>query len=112
MNWITMILLNTLSIVLADFILNSIELEGFIPALLAGFSLGIVNTIIRPVLMLFTLPLTILTMGLFVLLLNAMTFGLAAFLVPGFHIYTFGGAFWGAIFTSIIGWILNLIFVD
>lgn len=110
MSWITMILLNALALVLADFLVTGIRIDGFIPALLAGLSLGLVNTIVRPVLMLFTLPFTILSLGLFILVLNAITFGLAAFLVPGFHVFSFGGAFWGALVTSIIGWILNLIF--
>jgi putative membrane protein len=110
MNWITMILLNALALVLADFFVAGFRIEGFIPAVFAGLSLGIVNTIVRPVLMFFTLPFTILTLGLFILVLNALTFGLAALLVPGFHVYGFGGAFWGALFTSIIGWFLSLIF--
>lgn len=110
MNWITMILVNALALVLADFLVAGIKIKGLIPALLAGLSLGIINTFIRPILMLFTLPFTIITLGLFILVLNAVTFGLAALLVPGFHIYSFGGAFWGALFTSIIGWILNIIF--
>lgn len=105
-----MVLLNALALVLADFLVTGIRIDGLVPALFAGLSLGIVNTIVRPVLMLFTLPFTILTLGLFILVLNAATFGLAALLVPGFHVYSFGGAFWGALFTSIIGWVLNLIF--
>jgi len=110
MNWITMILLNALALVLADYLVTDIRINGFIPALLAGLSLGIVNTIIRPVLMFFTLPFTILTLGLFILVLNAITFGIAAMLVPGFHVYSIGGAFLGALFTSVIGWFLSLIF--
>lgn len=110
MNWLLSFLLNALAIVLADRLLEGIRLSGFIPALLAGAALGIVNTFLRPVLLLLTFPLTVFSLGLFIFIVNAITFTIAAWLVPGFDVLSFGGAFWGALITGIISWLLNLFF--
>ena len=80
-------------------------------ALLAGVILGFVNAIVRPVLFLLTLPLTLVTLGLFIFVLNAICFGLTAALVPGFSVDGFGWALLGALFVSIVSWILNGILV-
>ncbi|WP_347488413.1 phage holin family protein [Desulfoscipio sp. XC116] len=110
MNWLLTFLLNSLAIVLADRLLEGIRLSGIIPALMAGAALGVVNTFLRPVLMLLTFPLTLFSLGLFIFIVNAITFTIAAWLVPGFDILSFGGAFWGAVVTGIISWLLNLLF--
>lgn len=110
MNWLFSFLLNALAIVLADRLLGSIYISGIFPAFMAGAALGIVNTFLRPVLFILTLPFTMLTLGLFIFIINAITFTIAAWLVPGFDILSFGGAFWGAIITGAISWLLNLIF--
>lgn len=110
MNWLLTFLLNALAVMLADRLLDGIYIAGIIPAFLAGAALGIVNTFIRPVLVLLTMPFTMLTLGLFIFIINALTFYLASWLVPGFYVYGFGGAFWGAIVTGIISWLLNLVF--
>jgi putative membrane protein len=70
--------------------------------LLAGLLLGVVNAIVRPIAFILTLPLTILTLGLFLLVLNAAMVALVAWLLPGFHLY---GGFRAALFTWIIVWI-------
>jgi len=110
MNWILTFLLNALAVVLADRLLDGVSIVGIMPAFLAGAALGIINTFVRPVLVLLTMPFTMLTLGLFIFIINAITFYLASLLVPGFHVYGFGGAFWGALVTGIVGWLLNLIF--
>lgn len=110
MNWLLTFLLNALAVVLADQLLGSIYIAGIIPAFLAGAALGIVNTFVRPVLVLLTMPFTMLTLGLFIFIINALTFYLASWLVPGFYVYGYSGAFWGAIVTGIISWLLNLVF--
>jgi putative membrane protein len=112
MNWLLAFLLNALSIVLADRLLEGIRLTGILPALLAGAALGIVNTFLRPVLVLLTFPLTVLSLGLFIFIVNTATFAIAAWLVPGFDVLSFGGAFWGALITGIISWLLNLLFQE
>ena len=81
--------------------------EGFGTALFAALILGIVNTFIRPVLVFFTLPISLLTLGLFTLVINALLFWLVGSLVTGFEVHGFLSAFFGAIIVSIISWVLN-----
>jgi len=75
--------------------------------LVAAFLLGILNTIIRPILVFFTFPLTILTFGLFLLVINGLTLLLVAAFVRGFHVNGFWGAVFGSILISIVSWILS-----
>lgn len=78
------------------------------PALAVGaLILGFVNAIVRPVLVLLTLPITVLTLGLFYLVVNAAAFGLAAAVVPGFSIASFGAAILGALVTSLVSWFIG-----
>jgi putative membrane protein len=84
-----------------------IRVDGFGAALIAAFLLGIVNAIVRPILVLLTLPLTILTLGLFLLVINGLLLGLVAALVPGFHVNGFWGAVLGSILISIVSWVLS-----
>jgi putative membrane protein len=76
-------------------------------ALGAAFLLGIVNAIVRPVFILLTLPLTLVTLGLFLLVINALMLWLVAGLVGGFHVSGFWGAFFGSILISLVSWILS-----
>jgi putative membrane protein len=76
-------------------------------ALGAAFLLGIVNAIIRPIFILLTLPLTLLTLGLFLLVINALMLWLVAGLIGGFHVNGFWGAFFGSILISIVSWIIS-----
>jgi putative membrane protein len=68
-----------------------------------------VNTLVKPVLVLLTLPVTIITLGLFLLVLNALLFWAVASLVPGFHVSGFWAAVLGAILYSVIGWLLSML---
>ncbi|OAT86717.1 phage holin family protein [Desulfotomaculum copahuensis] len=112
MKWLLNICLNGLALLLVDFLVPGIHLAGIGPAVLAAFVLGVINTLIRPVLIFFTLPLTVVTLGLFIFVINAVTFTLTAWLVPGFHVYTFSGAFWGALLYSVAGWLINHLVLD
>ena len=76
-------------------------------ALIAALVLGLVNTLIRPVLVVLTLPVTFLSLGLFVLVINALLFWLVATLVDGFHVAGFWSAFLAAILYSVISWALS-----
>jgi putative membrane protein len=77
-------------------------------AVLAAGILGVVNAVIRPVVLLLTLPINLLTLGLFTLVINALMLQLVAYLVPGLVIETFRAAFWAAIIISVISWLLNI----
>jgi putative membrane protein len=74
----------------------------------AAIVLGIVNAIVRPILLILTFPITVLTLGLFYLVVNGMAFALAAALVPGFYIDTWWAAIVGALLTSIVSWFLGI----
>jgi putative membrane protein len=75
---------------------------------LAALVLGVVNAVVRPVLVLLTLPITVLTLGLFYLVVNGMAFGLAAALVPGFQLASWTAAILGALLTSVFSWFLGI----
>jgi putative membrane protein len=69
--------------------------------------LGLVNAVVRPILVILTLPITILTLGVFYLIVNGMAFALAAALVPGFAVASLGAAVIGALVVSLVSWILG-----
>src|SRR5260221_6743224 len=73
----------------------------------AALVLGFVNAIIRPVLVLLTLPITVLTLGIFYLVVNGVAFGIAAALVPGFTVASFGSAVMGALVVGIVSWVVG-----
>ncbi len=82
-----------------------------LPALaIAALLLGIVNAIIRPVLLLLSLPFILFTLGFFILVVNALMLWLVGKLVPGFHVDGFWTAFWGALIISIVNWALSAFF--
>ena len=111
MRFLARLLLNGIAIIVAAWLLPGIHITGPFPALIAGVILGFVNAIIRPVLFLLTLPFTLITLGLFIFVLNAICFGLTAWLVPGFSVDGFWWAVLGALLVSIVSWILNGVFV-
>jgi putative membrane protein len=74
---------------------------------IGALALGFVNAVIRPVMTLLTLPITVLTLGLFYLVVNAAAFGLAAALVPGFTVASFGAAVLGALVVSLVSWFIG-----
>ena len=107
MRFLARLVLNGLAIIIAAWLLPGIHIASPMSALLAGVILGFVNAIVRPVLFFLTLPLTLLTLGLFIFVLNAICFGLTALLVPGFSIDGFFSAVFGALLVSVVSWILN-----
>jgi putative membrane protein len=107
MRFLVRLVLNGLAIIIAAWLLPGIHISSSLSALLAGVILGFVNAIVRPVLFFLTLPLTLLTLGLFIFVLNALCFGLTAWLVPGFSVDGFFSAVFGALLVSVVSWILN-----
>jgi putative membrane protein len=87
-----------------------IQIDHFRDLLVATLVLGLLNTFLRPIVLLFTLPVTILTLGLFTLVINGVMFYLAASLVNGFHVTGFGAAFVAALLFSLFSFVLNMIF--
>ena len=95
-------LINALSLLAVAYILPSVSIASFYTALITALVLGLLNTLIRPLLVLVTLPITILTLGLFTLVINALLFWFVASFVQGFRVDGFWSAFWGALLYSVI----------
>ncbi len=93
---------NALSLVLAANLFTGISFDSPGTVVIAAVVVGLVNAFIRPVLFFLTLPITVLTLGLFTLVLNALLLQLAAWFVDGFHIDSFGGAFLSALVLSLV----------
>jgi len=92
------------------YLIPGITVNSFLVALVVALVLGLVNAVLRPLLVLLTLPVTIFSLGLFVLVINGLLFLLVAKIVPGFHVDGFGPAFFGAIVLAIVGWVVNSVF--
>ncbi|OGP67182.1 MAG: hypothetical protein A2170_14925 [Deltaproteobacteria bacterium RBG_13_53_10] len=108
MRFLFRLLINVLAILIIAYIVPSlIRVDGFLAALVAAILLGIVNTIIRPILVILTFPLTLLSFGLFLLVINGLMLWLVSALVSGFHVSGFWGALFGSILISIVSWILS-----
>lgn len=102
-------LANTLAMLVAAFIVPGINYTNWSDLLLASMLLGVLNAILRPVLLILALPLVLGTLGLFILIINAFVLYFVGALLPGFHVRDFWSAFWGAIIVSIVALIVNLL---
>jgi len=111
MRFLARLFLNGLAIIVATWFVPGLHIATPLAALVAGVFLGLVNALVRPVLLLLTLPLTLLTLGLFIFVVNSACLGLTAFLVPGFSIDNFMSAFIGALVVSIVSWLLSGLFI-
>ena len=100
-------LITACGLLVASRLLDGMHFGGAASLLFAALVLGIVNAIVRPLMLLLTLPITVLTLGLFIFVINAAMLGLAALIVPGFVIDGFGTALLGAIFVSLTGMVAN-----
>ena len=98
-------IVGALGLWLASRIVPGIHIRGLETLLLAALLLGLVNAIVRPVVVFLTLPLTLVTLGLFLLVINACTLKLTSIFLHGFHVHGFWAAFWGALLVSVCGWI-------
>ena len=98
-------IINALSLLALPYIFSGIKVEGFFTAMIVALLLGLINAIARPILILLTLPLTIVTLGLFILVINGLLFWFVATFVDGFVVSGFWPAVLGAIAYSVISWI-------
>jgi putative membrane protein len=99
--------ITAVSLWLAALIVPGMHLQGAVTVLGSALLLGIVNAFVRPVVVLLTLPLTIVTLGLFLLVVNAMMLGLVAVVFPGFTLDGFWAAVLGALFVGFFGWLAS-----
>jgi putative membrane protein len=98
-------LLLSLAVLAAAYAIDGIQVQSFLTAVIVAAVLGFINTIIKPIIKILTLPINILTLGLFSLLLNGFFFWLVARVISGFSVANFMAAFWGALIVSIINWL-------
>jgi putative membrane protein len=110
--FVVRVLVNAATIALAAALVPGIRLDGATPALLAGVVLGFINALVRPVLVVLTFPLTLLTLGLFLLVLNGLCLAATAWFVPGFDIDNFLSAVLGALLVSVVSWALTAFVSD
>ncbi|GAA5159630.1 phage holin family protein [Viridibacterium curvum] len=94
--------LNALALMLLPSLMDSVAVDGFVPALITGMVIGVFNGLIRPLLFLLTLPVTVLSLGFFALVINALLFWAATSLVPGISVSGFWSAFWAALIYSVL----------
>ncbi len=100
-------IITALSLVITAYLIPGIIIKGFAVAAIAALVMGLINAIVKPILLIFTLPLTVLTLGLFLFVVNAISFSLVSYFTPGFTIATFWDALFGSIILSIISSVLN-----
>ncbi|MGB6067399.1 MAG: phage holin family protein [Desulfomonilaceae bacterium] len=100
-------LITTVAILIVPYLISGVRVDSVWTALWAAAILGILNALIRPILFILTLPLTILTLGLFILVINALMFELAGALVSGLHVASFWSAFFASIIVTIVSWIMS-----
>ena len=99
-------LINAVALIALPYIFRSISVDSFFTAVLVAVVLGLINTLIRPLLVLLTLPVTLLTLGLFIFVINGLLFWAVGSFMPGFHVEGFWAGVFGAIVYSLISWAL------
>ena len=100
-------LINSVALVAVAYLMPSIQVSSFGAALVAALVLGLVNAVVRPVLVLLTLPVTILTLGLFIFVLNGLLFWMVGTWLEGFEVSGFWSGVFGAILFSVVSWLLS-----
>ena len=99
-------LINALALLALPYLFTSIHVDTFVSALIAALVLGLINTLIRPLLVLLTLPVTLLTLGLFIFVINGLLFWFVGSFIRGFTVGGFWSGVFGAIVYSIVSWAL------
>ncbi len=100
------------ALALTTYLVPGVRVNSLAALLVAALVIGFLNMLLKPILVLLTLPITILTLGIFYFVLNAILFALAAWLVPGFSVAGFGSAFVGALVLGLTSWFLGWLLRD
>ena len=101
--WLTL----TLAIIVTAYLVGGIQVSGFWSALFAAAVLGILNAFFRPIMLILTLPINILTMGLFTFVINALLLMMASGIISGFNVAGFWSAVFGTLLISVVSWLIN-----
>ena len=100
-------LILTFSIIATSYLIDGIQVSGFVSAFFAAAILGILNAFFRPVLFILTLPVNILSLGLFTFVINALMLMMVSGVISGFKVYGFWSAVFGSLFISLVSWLLT-----
>lgn len=106
MEFLLRLIIGALAVIVASFLLPGVDIDNALTAILVAAVLALLNAVIKPILVILTIPITVFTFGLFLLVINALMIMLASRIVPGFHI----AGFWTAFFFSIILSLVNAVF--
>jgi putative membrane protein len=102
-------IINALALLALPYLFTSIRIDGFTTAMIVALVLGLVNAVIRPLLIVLTFPVTIVTLGLFIFVINGLLFWFVASFIEGFTVAGFWPAVFGAIVYSVISWLCSAI---
>ena len=109
MKWLISWLLHAIALIIVAYNVPAISVASFSDALIAAAIIGLVNVLLKPILVLLTLPVTIITLGLFIFVINGALFYAAGHFFSGFHVDTFMAGMIGALLYSLISWVLSTI---
>lgn len=112
MGFLIRLLANALAILAAAYIVPGIEVSGGLTLLAAALVLGLINAVVRPILLFLTFPFTLVTLGLFIFLLNAFCLWLTSLLVKGFEVHGFWASVFGAMTVSVASWLVTILLSD
>ncbi len=107
-NW----LISTLAILVAAYLIPGVQIQNYWTAIVLAVVLGLINAVIKPILVIITLPINLLTLGLFTLVINAVVILLAAAIVPGFTVASFWWALLFGLVLSLVNWVLKGLFAE
>lgn len=108
MNFFVRLILSALAVIIASYLLPGVEVDGFFAAIIIALVISLLNFIIKPILVVLTIPLTVLTLGLFLLVINAIIILLADSIVPGFYV----DGFWWALIFSLVMSLTNSLLIE
>ena len=108
--FLTRWLATTIAVAVAEQLLTKMYADGWLSLIVAALLLGVINAIIRPVLLVLSLPFILVTLGFFILVVNALMLWIVGKIVPGFHVDGFWTAFFGSIIIGIVNWALSAVF--
>jgi putative membrane protein len=100
-------LLSAAALLFVAYVYNGVEVKSFGAAMIAAFVIGLLNTVVRPILVLLTLPVTVVTLGLFLFVINALMFWAASGVLDGFHVRDFTAALIGSLIYSVLGLVIE-----
>lgn len=106
------LIVKTLAVLISAYLIPGVVLQGYLAAVVVAVVLGILNTLVKPILVILTLPINIVTLGLFTLVINALLVILASYFIDGFAVASFLTALWFGIVLSLINWFLGTLVKD